>query len=155
MAFTIASPTFFPPPLLHKGLPNSLSAFPAHSHSPFFILPESRRSSHLGGGFGAPRVWRARPVASLGGLIGGLFKGADTGESTRQQYQPTVTSINALEAEMSLLSDSQLRQRTSSLKERAAARESLDALLPVSLIIIILIIITTVNQRLAYLLFHD
>lgn len=136
MASTIASPTFFPPPLLNKGLPNSLSSFPARSLSPFSILPESRRSSHVGGRF---RVWRARPVASLGGLIGGFFKGADTGESTRQQYQPTVTSINALEAEMPLLSDSQLRQRTSSLKERAAAGESLDALLPVSLIIIMLI----------------
>lgn len=155
MAFPISSPTFFPPPLRNKGLPNSLSALPARARSPFFSLPESRRSFHFGGGFGASIVWRARPVASLGGLIGGLFKGADTGESTRQQYQPTVTSINALEAEMSLFSDSQLRQRTFSLKERAAAGEPLDALLPVSLIIILLIIITTINQRLAYLLFHD
>lgn len=139
MACTIASPAFFPPPLLNKGLSNCSSAFLARFHSPFSILPESRRSPHPGGRF---RVWRARPVASLGGLIGGLFKGADTGESTRQQYQPTVTSINALEAGMSLLSDSQLRQRTSSLKERAAAGESIDALLPVSLIIIILIILS-------------
>lgn len=75
--------------------------------------------------------------ASLGSLIGGIFKGTDTGESTRQQYAPTVSAINKLEAEMSSLSDSQLRDKTSVLKERAQRGESLDSLLPVRLLIFI------------------
>ncbi|KAL9385170.1 hypothetical protein Peur_022180 [Populus x canadensis] len=69
-------------------------------------------------------------VASLGGLLGGIFKGTDTGESTRKQYAPTVSLINQLEAEMSALSDSQLRDKTAALKERAQLGESLDSLLP-------------------------
>ncbi|KAG5231606.1 protein translocase [Salix suchowensis] len=69
-------------------------------------------------------------VASLGGLLGGIFKGTDTGESTRKQYAPTVSLINQLEAEMSALSDSQLRDKTAALKERAQLGESLDLLLP-------------------------
>lgn len=83
---------------------------------------------------------RRMPVkvkASLGSLIGGIFKGTDTGESTRQQYAPTVSAINKLEAEMSSLSDSQLRDQTSVLKERAQRGESLDSLLPVRLLIFI------------------
>ena len=70
-------------------------------------------------------------VASLGGLLGGIFKGTDTGESTRKQYAQTVSLINQLEAEMSALSDSQLRDKTGALKERARIGESLDLLLPV------------------------
>ncbi|XP_012083011.1 protein translocase subunit SecA, chloroplastic [Jatropha curcas] len=69
-------------------------------------------------------------MASLGGLLGGIFKGTDTGESTRQQYAPTVRLINGLETEMSALSDSELRNKTSVLKERALNGESLDSLLP-------------------------
>lgn len=76
-------------------------------------------------------------MASLGGFLGGMFKGTDTGESTRQQYAPTVTLINGLEAEMSALSDSKLREKTSSLKERAQMGESLDSLLPVSFLVAI------------------
>lgn len=68
--------------------------------------------------------------ASLGGLLGGIFKGSDTGESTRQQYASVVQVINGLEAEMSALSDSELRDKTSVLKERAQRGESLDSLLP-------------------------
>ncbi|XP_030539589.1 protein translocase subunit SecA, chloroplastic [Rhodamnia argentea] len=71
-----------------------------------------------------------RAMASLGGLLGGIFKGSDTGESTRQQYAGTVSAINGLEAEMSALSDSELRDRTSVLKRRAQQGESLDSLLP-------------------------
>ncbi|XP_050947259.1 protein translocase subunit SecA, chloroplastic isoform X1 [Cucumis melo] len=72
----------------------------------------------------------ALPVASLGGFLGGIFKGTDTGESTRQQYASTVAVINAFEAQMSALSDSQLRDKTSMLKERAQSGESLDSILP-------------------------
>ncbi|XP_072974820.1 protein translocase subunit SECA1, chloroplastic isoform X1 [Typha angustifolia] len=68
--------------------------------------------------------------ASLGGLLGGLFKGTDTGEGTRQRYEATVALINRLEPEMSRLSDSELRERTSLLKERARNDEPMDSLLP-------------------------
>lgn len=71
--------------------------------------------------------------ASLGGLLGGIFKGNDTGESTRQQYAGTVTAINRLESEMAALTDAELREKTFALKERASQGESLDSLLPVSL----------------------
>ncbi|KAL8224781.1 hypothetical protein R6Q57_017338 [Mikania cordata] len=72
------------------------------------------------------------PAASLGGLLGGIFKsGADTGESTRQQYSATVALINSLESELSSVSDSVLRERTEQLKQRARqSPQSLDSLLP-------------------------
>ncbi|KAJ9543134.1 hypothetical protein OSB04_022841 [Centaurea solstitialis] len=71
-------------------------------------------------------------AASLGGLLGGIFKGGtDTGESTRQQYSATVALINSLESDLSSLSDSQLRDRTALLKQRASQNpKSLDSLLP-------------------------
>ncbi|XP_059625511.1 protein translocase subunit SecA, chloroplastic isoform X2 [Cornus florida] len=70
-------------------------------------------------------------MASLGGLLGGIFKGTnDTGESTRQQYIATVGLINGMETQMSALSDSQLREKTSLLKERARHADSLDSILP-------------------------
>lgn len=96
---------------------------------------EPRQFSDLGGKpskFGAPRGRRSPPAAALGGLLSGFFKGTDTGEATRQQYSGTVDLINGLEPEMSRLSDSELRERTSVLKERARKGESLDSLLPVS-----------------------
>lgn len=72
------------------------------------------------------------PVAALGGLLGGIFgTGTDTGESTRQLYASTVALINQMESEISSLSDSQLRERTSALQERARSGDSLDSLLPV------------------------
>ncbi|KAK7278119.1 hypothetical protein RJT34_23144 [Clitoria ternatea] len=73
---------------------------------------------------------RSVAVASLGGLLGGIFKGADTGEGTRQQYAATVNIINGLEPEISSLSDSELRERTFALRERAQQGQSLDSLLP-------------------------
>ena len=81
-----------------------------------------------------PRSRRRRSgaVASLGGLLGGIFKGTDTGESTRQQYAAVVNIINGLEPEISALSDSELRDRTFSLRERAQQGQTLDSLLPVS-----------------------
>lgn len=77
---------------------------------------------------------RTQAVASLGGLLGGIFKGTDTGESTRQQYASTVSVINGLEAQMSALSDSELREKTRLFQERAKQGESLDSLLPVSIL---------------------
>ncbi|KFK30731.1 hypothetical protein AALP_AA6G019900 [Arabis alpina] len=68
--------------------------------------------------------------ASLGGLLSGIFKGSDNGESTRQQYASIVASVNRLETEISSLSDSDLRERTDALKKRAQQGESMDSLLP-------------------------
>ncbi|CAH2072082.1 unnamed protein product [Thlaspi arvense] len=68
--------------------------------------------------------------ASLGGLLSGIFKGTDNGESTRQQYAAVVASVNRLETEISALSDSELRGRTDALKQRARQGESMDSLLP-------------------------
>lgn len=75
-------------------------------------------------------------MAALGGLLGGIFgTGTDTGESTRQLYASTVALINQMEAEISSLSDSQLRERTSDLQERARRGDSLDSILPVCALI--------------------
>uniref|UniRef100_A0A2N9G789 Protein translocase subunit SecA n=1 Tax=Fagus sylvatica TaxID=28930 RepID=A0A2N9G789_FAGSY len=79
----------------------------------------------LGGSRGKKTV----AMASLGGLLSGIFKGNDTGEATRQQYASTVDAINRLEAEMLALSDSELRDKTLVLKERAQRGEPLDSLL--------------------------
>lgn len=70
------------------------------------------------------------PEASLGGLLGGIFKSSDSGESTRQMYAATVTLINGMESMVSSLSDSQLREKTAALQERARRGDSLDSLLP-------------------------
>ncbi|XP_049345954.1 protein translocase subunit SECA1, chloroplastic [Solanum verrucosum] len=69
-------------------------------------------------------------VASLGGLLGGIFKSSDSGESTRQTYAATVSLINGMESMMSSLSDSQLREKTAALQERTRRGDSLDSLLP-------------------------
>lgn len=69
-------------------------------------------------------------MASLGGLLGGIFKSSDSGESTRQMYAPTVALINGMESQLSSLSDSQLREKTATLQERARRGDSLDSLLP-------------------------
>ncbi|CAA6653840.1 unnamed protein product [Spirodela intermedia] len=80
---------------------------------------------------GKPRPQNLSLVsASLGGLLGGIFKGTDTGESTRKKYADVVALVNRLEPEIKRLSDSELRDRTSVLKGRARNGESLDSLLP-------------------------
>lgn len=78
-------------------------------------------------------LFLCRPVmASLGGLLGGMFlKGTDTGESTRKLYSQNVSPINSFESKMSTLSDSELREKTSFFKERVRLGDSLDSLLPV------------------------
>ncbi|KAL6525856.1 Protein translocase subunit SA1, chloroplastic [Orobanche minor] len=75
---------------------------------------------------------KSSPVAvALGGLIGDIFKTrTDTGEFTRQLCAGTIALINQMESETSSLSDSQLRERTSALQERASLGDSLDSLLP-------------------------
>ncbi|XP_065859886.1 protein translocase subunit SECA1, chloroplastic [Euphorbia lathyris] len=122
----------------------SISSIPSKS----LLTSENYRHSHLGSSFfGAKsplllgssaktakvesnRRRRMLTMSSLGGLLGGIFKGTDTGESTRQQYTPNASMINRLEAEMSALTDSELREKTSIFKERAQRGESLDSLLP-------------------------
>jgi preprotein translocase subunit SecA len=92
------------------------------------IFDMGAKTINLGGSRGKKTV----AMASLGGLLSGIFKGNDTGEATRQQYASTVDAINRLEAEMLALSDSELRDKTLVLKERAQRGEPLDSLLHVS-----------------------
>ncbi|MEX3555658.1 MAG: preprotein translocase subunit SecA [Burkholderia gladioli] len=47
-----------------------------------------------------------------------------------KQYQKTVTAINALESQFEQLTDDQLRDKTGEFRQRVAAGESLDKLLP-------------------------
>ncbi|KAM7277283.1 hypothetical protein ACFE04_019149 [Oxalis oulophora] len=76
-----------------------------------------------------PRVKQLLVKASLGGLLG-IFKGTDTGESTRQQYASIVNQVNRLDTEMSAFSDSQLSDKTQVFKDRVQKGESLDSILP-------------------------
>ncbi|CAI9300378.1 unnamed protein product [Lactuca saligna] len=104
------------------------------SSSSFLFRGGKNNSAHGYCHFYVPRERKTITVAaaSLGGLLGGIFKsGADTGESTRQQYSATVALINSLESELTSLSDSQLRDRTTLLRQRARqAPQSLDSILP-------------------------
>eukprot|EP00897_Mesotaenium_endlicherianum_P003893 jgi/Mesen1/3531/ME000197S02552 len=68
--------------------------------------------------------------AGLGGMLGGIFKGGDPAEKTRQAYADKVAQINDLESKISPLSDEDLRHKTVTLKERVANGESLDSILP-------------------------
>ena len=47
-----------------------------------------------------------------------------------KQYQKTVSTINALETQIEKLTDDQLRGKTDEFRQRVAAGESLDKLLP-------------------------
>ncbi|MED6162456.1 hypothetical protein PIB30_070630, partial [Stylosanthes scabra] len=96
----------------------------------FQLLHHTTSFSPCGNRARRGRRRRSGAVASLGGLLGGIFKGTDTGESTRQQYAATVNTINGLEREISALSDSELRERTFALRERAQQGQTLDSLLP-------------------------
>ncbi|KAJ4765987.1 Protein translocase subunit SecA [Rhynchospora pubera] len=123
-------------------LPTSISKPPSLTPQRFlFSQPQFITKSELGSDFSSKKSQKLKKFsfrrrnkeivrASLGGLIGGLFKGTDTGEGTRKKYEETVKLINRMEPEISNLSDSELRERTTALKERARNNESLDSLLP-------------------------
>lgn len=66
-------------------------------------------------------------AASLGGLLGGLFKGPDAGEGTRQEYAAQVAQVSALEGEMQQLEDEQLRERTRQLRARVSDGAALES----------------------------
>ena len=65
-------------------------------------------------------------------MISGLLKKLFGSRNDRlvKQYSAVVRKINALEADMSVLSDEDLRAKTTEFKTRLANGESLDALLP-------------------------
>ena len=65
-------------------------------------------------------------------MISGLLKKIFGSRNDRliKQYSQTVKRINALESGMQALSDEQLRAKTDEFRQRHAAGESLDALLP-------------------------
>ncbi|XP_078160962.1 albino or Glassy Yellow 1 isoform X1 [Carex rostrata] len=123
-------------------LPSSISKLPSITPQRFlFSQPQFIKKPELGGNISSKKSQKLRTFssrrrnkgivrASLGGLIGGLFKGTDTGEGTRKKYSETVKLINGMESEISNLSDSELRERTTVLKERAQNNESLESLLP-------------------------
>ncbi|XP_043708276.1 protein translocase subunit SecA, chloroplastic isoform X2 [Telopea speciosissima] len=122
---------FVPPP--SKLLLSHSNYHPKSEMGTSFFGREPRHMCGFGAkvsNFDGFRQQRFSPMASLGGLLGGLFKGTDTGEATRQQYAATVSLINGMEAEMSALSDLELRDRTSMLKQRAQQGDSLNSLLP-------------------------
>ena len=65
-------------------------------------------------------------------MLGALIKKIVGSKNERElkRLWPVVERINALESEISRLSDDQLRAKTFEFKERVARGESLDALLP-------------------------
>jgi preprotein translocase subunit SecA len=65
-------------------------------------------------------------------MISNLLKSVFGSRNDRllKQYRKSVQAINALETQMAALTDDELRGKTTAFKERAAAGESLDALLP-------------------------
>nr|CAB3477068.1 unnamed protein product [Digitaria exilis] len=130
--------------------PQASAAAAAASPTLRFLHPPSATGlalPSLAGGCGGFRVqfhpsrrgrgvqgWRegGSHVARVGGLLGGMFGGGgrDDGEGTRKKYADIVARINAMEPEVSALSDADLRARTAALQERARAGDSLDSLLP-------------------------
>jgi hypothetical protein len=90
--------------------------------------------SHGHGRSSAPHreeVSVAVAASMLGDMFGGIFKGADVGESTRQEHAATVNLVNSFDSGMSQKSDDELREITAQLQKRARDGESMDSLLPV------------------------
>ncbi|KAL9273848.1 translocase subunit SecA, chloroplastic-like protein [Drosera capensis] len=128
MATTPLTKSLLHSPLFPHQCPHSLHLHHHNTHAPPTITGNRNQSVILR----ARRKGRGRGAAAmgLGGLLGGIFKGTDTGEGTRQRYAETVRIVNGLEAEMEAMTDAELRERTGVLRERARRGESLDALLP-------------------------
>ncbi|WZZ34044.1 hypothetical protein YC2023_017445 [Brassica napus] len=87
----------------------------------------------LGNNYAPVRGRRSTSVnTSLTGLLIRIFKGFDTGDSTRQQYAEIVIFVNSLETNIWSLSDSDFRGRIDALKQRALNMQgdSMDSLLP-------------------------
>lgn len=132
MIATAAPPSQSPPAAVPTTSFKQFSSSPLNSSNFLLIHGKNsfvRQRHRKGNLFGTNKL---RVSASFGGLLGGMFKGTDTGESTRQQYAAIVSTVNRLEAPVSSSSDQELREMTTKLKERAKLGESLDALLPVS-----------------------
>ncbi|GAB2234509.1 hypothetical protein Droror1_Dr00003764 [Drosera rotundifolia] len=129
MATTPLSKSLLHSPLFPHHSPPSLHLHHHTIHAPPISTGNRNQSVILR----ARRKGRGRGAVAamgLGGLLGGIFKGTDTGEGTRQRYAETVRIVNGLEAEMEAMTDAELRERTGVLRERARRGESLDALLP-------------------------
>ncbi|XP_027180858.1 protein translocase subunit SecA, chloroplastic [Coffea eugenioides] len=127
-----ATPCLFPP---HRPRPPLLLHSSAHYSSSDKLLVQLPPPLQQQPFLGPLRSRRFRTLASssssLGSLFGGIFKGTDAGQSTRTQYADTLALINRLEPQISSLSDSQLRERTFLLQQRARLPDSsLDSLLP-------------------------
>jgi preprotein translocase subunit SecA len=67
-------------------------------------------------------------MLGLGSLATKIF--GNSNDRKVKKYRPIVAQINALESETAALDDEALRGRTDTLKERVAAGESLEKLLP-------------------------
>ncbi|MCH8952942.1 MAG: preprotein translocase subunit SecA, partial [Proteobacteria bacterium] len=67
-------------------------------------------------------------MLNFGNLARKVF--GSTNDRKIRAAQPTVDAVNALEPEMQALSDEQIRARTQEFRDRLAAGESLDDLLP-------------------------
>lgn len=131
MTTTLVAPPLNPPALTHLSFTYSASTSLLSSTYHNRIMGRSSRIRWAG----HRKLVDHGPVkamASLGGLLGGIFKSADTGESTRNEYRSLVEAVNKLENEVCALSDMQLQERTCLLKQRATRGDSLDSLLPVS-----------------------
>src|SRR4030067_500049 len=65
-------------------------------------------------------------------MISSLLKSIFGSRNDRllREYRATIQSINKLEADIARLSDTELRSKTDSFRQRFAQGESLDALLP-------------------------
>src|SRR5690606_20312996 len=74
----------------------------------------------------SPLPNRHRPKNMLSGLLKKIF--GSRNDRLVRQYMSTVRKINALEGEVSALSDEALRGKTAEFKERLASGETLDAL---------------------------
>ncbi|CAO2184734.1 unnamed protein product [Urochloa humidicola] len=118
-------------PLPHPSSATGLASPPlARGRGGFRV--QSHPTHRRGRGMQQGRREGGSHVARVGGLLGSVFGGGgrDDGEATRKKYADTVARINAMEPEVSALSDADLRARTVGLQERARAGESLDSLLP-------------------------